>query len=239
MVPGAEKRTQKAEETKTSGGDQRQRRSPRAGRASGRGEGGPCGPSLPYLLASVGAAATHVCPVWLRLPGVMGGREPSLGHLLGAGQLPPAELLICLLVHYQQPGLPLHSLDPLHHLGRMGDRSGSVAHIPGSTWAMAPLWAGPGVQAGGWSAWAAGRTERPAGPAPHPQTPAAPSLCTQAPDTEVQAARASGSSQSLALSPGSSPAGLGRGCRVGQLGKSCLEVTKMVHSGASGFQSAC
>lgn len=211
MVPGAEKGPQKAEETKTSGGDQRQRWSSKAERASGRGEGGPCGPSPPYLLASVGAAATHVCPVWLWLPGVVGGREPSLGHLLSAGQLPPAELLICLLVHHQQPGLPLHSLDPLHHLGRMGDRSRSVARIPGSTWAMAPLWAGPGMQAGSWSAWAGGRTERPAGPAPHPQTPEAPSLGTRALDTEVQAVRASGSSQSLALSPGSSPGRAGKG----------------------------
>lgn len=86
-----------------------------------------------------------------------------------------------------------------------------MAHIPGSTWAVAPLWAGPGVRTGGWSAWAGGCTKRPAGPAPHPRTPAAPSLCTQARDTEAQAVRASGSSQSLALSPGSSPGGAGKG----------------------------
>lgn len=39
-----------------------------------------------------------------------------MGHLLSAGQLPPAEFLICLLVHHKQLGLSLHSLDPLDHL---------------------------------------------------------------------------------------------------------------------------
>lgn len=42
-----------------------------------------------------------------------------MGHLLSAGQLPPAELLIRLLVHHKQLGLPLHCLDPLYHLERV------------------------------------------------------------------------------------------------------------------------
>lgn len=59
-----------------------------------------------------------MCPVRLWLPGVMSWWKASLGHLLSAGQLPPAQLFIRLLVYHQQPCLPFHSLDPLYHLGQ-------------------------------------------------------------------------------------------------------------------------
>ena len=105
----------------TSGGDQRQRLlSGGQEGGSGRAQGGPCGQSPPYLLGDLRAEAAPSCPGRLWLPGIVGRRQPSLGHLLSAGQLPPAELFVRLLVHHQQPSLPLHGLDPLHHLGQVG-----------------------------------------------------------------------------------------------------------------------
>lgn len=116
-----------------------------------------------------------MCPDWLWLPGIMGRWKSSLGHVLGAGQLPPAQLFVCLLVYHQQPGLPFHSLDPLHHLGEVGG-SGSAASSLDSTWTVAPPKAGraPGQATGllGVGGW----IKRPAGSTPHPQAPAAPSL---------------------------------------------------------------
>lgn len=107
---------------------------------------------LPYLLAILGAKAACTCPDRLWLPGVMGGWKPSLGHLLSAGQLPPAQLLVRLLVYHQQPGLPFHSLDPLDHLGQAGGR-GSAASSLGSTWTVAPPKAGQAdlLGVGGWA----------------------------------------------------------------------------------------
>lgn len=90
--------------------------------------------SPPYLLASVRAKAARACPVVLWFPGVVDWWKASMGHLLGAGQLPPAELLICLLVHHEQPSLPLHSLDPLYHLEWVGSGTSSAANTRGSTW---------------------------------------------------------------------------------------------------------
>lgn len=57
-----------------------------------------------------------------------------MGHLLSAGQLPPAEFLICLLVHHKQLSVPLHSLDPLYHLEWVGSRTRSAANTLGNTW---------------------------------------------------------------------------------------------------------
>lgn len=118
--------------------------------------------SPPYLLASVRAQAARACPVVLWLPGVVGWWEPSVGHLLSAGQLSPAELLICLLVHHKQLSLPLHSLDPLYHLEWVGSRTRSAANTPGSTWIghhleRAPLPARHGSQRQAGRSWPAGQ----------------------------------------------------------------------------------
>lgn len=101
---------------------------------------------IDILLASVRAKAARACPVRLWLPGVVGWGKPSMGHLLSAGQLPPAELLIGLLVHHKQLGLPLHSLDPLYHL---------VMRLALYVDAVDLNQAVPGAQRGrlGWGAW--------------------------------------------------------------------------------------
>lgn len=142
-----------------------------------------------------------MCPVGLWLPGVTGRWKALLGHLLSAGQLPPAELLIRLLVHHQQPRLPFHSLDPLHHLG---SGNGSADSTPGNPWTVAPRLAlahRPLCQ---------GRVAGPRGQWAPPPTPRfqqlAPSTL-RAPDMRAQAARALVSTQGLVLSPGSSPGG--------------------------------
>lgn len=151
----------------------------------------PVGRILPYLLAILGAKAACTCPARLWLPGVMGGWQPSLGHLLSAGQLPPAQLLVRLLVYHQQPGLPLHSLDPLDHLGQAGG-SGSAASSPGSTWTVAPPKAGLAdlLGVGGW-------TKRPAGSTPHPRLQQLPPSSPGAPDRRAQETRAAVWSQAL------------------------------------------
>lgn len=135
--------------------------------------------SLPYLLASVRAKAARACPVWLWLPGVVGWGKPSMGHLLSAGQLPPTELLIGLLVHHKQLGLPLHSLDPLYHLERVRSRDPVSSQHPRQHMGRASLPARPrlmdrgaGVGLPGVGSW----PERPAGSTPHPQFLAVPSL---------------------------------------------------------------
>lgn len=147
---GSHQGPQEAEgiETETSGGEQRGRRPTIKSQTLCSWEKSEW--SLPYLLASLGAQAACTCPVQLWLPGVVGGRKPSMGHLFSAGQLPPAELLVRLFVHHQQPSLPFHSLDPLHHLGRRVGGSKSAVGTPGSTWTVAPPRAGPGSRAGSW-----------------------------------------------------------------------------------------
>lgn len=101
---------------------------------------------IDILMASVRAKAARACPVVLWFPGVVDWWEASMGHLLGTGQLPPAELLICLLVHHEQSSLPLYSLDPLYHL---------VMRLALYVDAVDLNQAVPGAQRGGlgWGAW--------------------------------------------------------------------------------------
>lgn len=77
-----------------------------------------------------------------------------MGHLLSAGQLPPAEFLICLLVHHKQLGLSLHSLDPLDHLEWVGSRTRSAGNTLGDTWIGHHSRLGPGswTEGRGWPA---------------------------------------------------------------------------------------
>jgi hypothetical protein len=154
-----------------------------------------------------------VCPVGFQLPGFIYWRKPSLGHLFCAGQLPPAELLICLLVHNQQLSLPLHSLDPLHHLGWAGAGLGQQP----TPWATHGQWHHYGLALGlrqqvrqGWVAGWRG----PKAPPPTPGVQQLPPSSPQALDTRTQATRTSGSSWSLVLSTGSSPGRSGRSYRV-------------------------
>lgn len=161
---------------------------PRGGHgSSGRSQGVPLR-SLPYLLACLRAEVACTCPVRLWLPGVVGGRKPSLGHLLCAGQLPPAELLVRLFVHHQQPSLAFHSLDSLHHLGRAGGEGGrSAVSTRGSTWTVALPRPGPGSRAGGWPTRGGrldreARRPRPPPPGLWPLPPSSP----RAPDTGRQ-----------------------------------------------------
>lgn len=55
-----------------------------------------------------------------------GGRRrcsPEDGHLLCGCEAQAAQAFMCLVVHHQQPGLIVHSFDPLYHL-----RDGTVWH---------------------------------------------------------------------------------------------------------------
>lgn len=223
-------------ETETSGGERR-RRPPAVKRQRWR--------NLPYLLASLGADAAGTCPVRLWLPGVVDGRKPSVGHLLSAGQLPPAELLVRLLVHHQQPRLRFHSLDPLHHLGQAGWRG---AGQRSALWAAHGRWHHPGLaqdhgQAAGLPA-VGGWTERPAGSTLHPrglrQLP--PSL-PRTPDTGCRDYRITAGTR---LGPGSCPrragkldeaAGLEGGAWLSFRVSVCVHVCAGMHPSASGFAS--
>lgn len=178
---GSHQSPQEAEGMETSGGERGGDWLPSSGRHAVVGEvGAPPHASPPYLLASLGAQAACTCPVRLWLPGVVGGWKPSMRHLLGAGQLPPAELFVRLLVHHQQPSLPFHSLDPLHHLGRAGwgeqvSSRHSGQHMDSGATQGWPRLVGRQLAYQGWVAGPRG----PPAPPPTPGAPAAPSLFTQ------------------------------------------------------------
>lgn len=53
-------------------------------------------------------------------------QDAVVHHVLGAGEPQAAQVLVCLLVHHQQPRLRLHGLDALHDL----EGTGTAQHEP-------------------------------------------------------------------------------------------------------------